>query len=164
MHLGNNIRIALLPLLVPVLFQLPVALATEAVPSTAEEHMIQADQKGPGKVVTSVFTTSIVDGKPVDNVKEFANTVTTVFYFTRLKGLDGQTITHRWKYLDRVMAVANIEVSSDTHTAWSSNTLEPNWTGFWVVEVLNSDGEVISVDSFTYNYPRDLQIEPDPLK
>jgi hypothetical protein len=163
MCMVKNQRTALLSLLVPILFYFSAPFAAETVPSAAEEHMIQADQKAPGKVVTSVFTTSIVDGKPIDDVKEFVNTVNTIYYFTKLEGLDGQTITHRWKYLDRVMAAANIEVSSDTHTAWSSNTLEPNWTGFWVVEVLNSDGKVISVDSFTYNYPRDLQIEPDPL-
>jgi len=150
-------------LLVLILFYFTAPFAVETTPSTAEEHMIQEDQKGPGKVVTSVFATSIVDGKPTDDVKAFVNTVNTIYYFTKLEGLDGQTITHRWKYLDRVMAVAKIKVSPDTHTAWSSNTLEPNWTGFWVVEVLNSDGKVISVDSFTYNYPRDLQIEPDPL-
>jgi len=150
-------------LLVPIVFYFTTPFAVETVPSAAEEQMIQADQKGPGKVITSVFTTSIVDGKPIDDVKEFVNSVNTIYYFTKLEGLDGQTITHRWKYLDRVMAVANIKVSSDTHTAWSSNTLEPNWTGFWVVEVLNADGKVISVDSFTYNYPRDLQVEPDPL-
>jgi hypothetical protein len=149
-------------LLVPIVFYFTTPFAVETVPSAAEEQMIQADQKGPGKVITSVFTTSIVDGKPIDDVKEFVNSVNTIYYFTKLEGLDGQTITHRWKYLDRVMAVANIKVSSDTHTAWSSNTLEPNWTGFWVVEVLNTDGKVISVDSFTYNYPRDLQIEPAP--
>ena len=150
-------------LLVPIVFYFTTPFAVETVPSAAEEQMIQADQKGPGKVITSVFTTSIVDGKPIDDVKEFVNSVNTIYYFTKLEGLDGQTITHRWKYLDRVMAVANIKVSSDTHTAWSSNTLESNWTGFWVVEVLNADGKVISVDSFTYNYPRDLQVEPDPL-
>ena len=150
-------------LLVPIVFYFTTPFAVETVPSAAEEQMIQADQKGPGKVITSVFTTSIVDGKPIDDVKEFVNSVNTIYYFTKLEGLDGQTITHRWKYLDRVMAVANIKVSSDTHTAWSSNTLESNWTGFWVVEVLNADGKVISVDSFTYNYPRDLQTEPDPL-
>ena len=158
-----NKSTARLSLLVPILFYFTAPFAVETVPSAAEEHMIQADQKGPGKVITSVFTTSIVDGKPVDDVKEFVNTVNTIYYFTKLEGLDGQTITHRWKYLDRVMAVANIKVSSDTHTAWSSNALESNWTGFWVVEVLNADGKVISVDSFTYNYPRDLQTEPDPL-
>jgi hypothetical protein len=157
----KNKRMAMISLLVPVLFHLPGAFATDAVPSTAEEHMMQEDQKGPGKVVSSVFTTSIVDDKPVDDLKTFVNTVTTIYYFTKLEGLDGQTITHRWKYENRVMATANIEVSSDTQTAWSSNNMEPNWTGFWVVEVLNSAGQVISVDSFTYNYPRDLQIQPD---
>jgi hypothetical protein len=157
----KNKRMAMISLLVPVLFHLPGAFATDAVPSTAEVHMMQEDQKGPGKVVSSVFTTSIVDDKPVDDLKTFVNTVTTIYYFTKLEGLDGQTITHRWKYENRVMATANIEVSSDTQTAWSSNNMEPNWTGFWVVEVLNSAGQVISVDSFTYNYPRDLQIQPD---
>ena len=164
MYMVKNQRAALLSLLLAFLFYFSATFAAETVPSPAEEHMIQADQRGPGKVVTSVFTTSIVNGKPIDDDKEFVNTVTTIYYFTKLEGLDGQTITHRWKYLDRVMATASLVVSSDTHTAWSSNTLEPNWTGFWVVEVLNSDGEVISVDSFTYNYPRDLQIETDPLK
>jgi len=161
MTMVKHKRISLLSLLLPVISHLPAVFATETVPSAAEEQMMKENQKGPGKVVTSVFTTSITDGKPIDDLKEFVNTVSTIYYFTKLEGLDGQTITHRWKYEGRVMATANLAVSSDTHTAWSSNNLEPNWTGFWVVEVLNSDGKVISVDSFTYNYPRDLQIQPD---
>jgi hypothetical protein len=163
MHTIKNQRMALIAVLLSVLFPLSSAFATDAVPSTAEEKMMQADQKGPGKVVRSVFTTSIVDGKPVDDRKAFVNTVTTIYYFTKLEGLEGQTITHRWKYLDRVMATAKIKVSRDTQTAWSSNTLEPNWTGLWEVEVLNPKGQVISVDSFAYGYPRDLQVQPDPF-
>lgn len=146
--------------MVSVLFHLPGALATEAVPSADEKTMTQADQKGQGKVTTSVFTTSIKDGKPADKLKAFENTVRTVYFFTELEGLKGKTVTHRWKYAGRVMATASIDVNSDPQPAWSSNKLEPNWTGFWVVEVVDTDGQVIAVNSFTYNHPKNLQMDP----
>lgn len=162
----NNNGIMLASVLLCLHFNLTAANAAEAVPSAAAEKMVQADkqQQESGKVATAVFTTSIVDGKPVDDLKAIGNSVKTVYFFTELKGLDGQTVTHRWSYAGRVMATARIEVDSDPYSAWSSTDLEPNWTGFWDVEVVDADDKVIKVGSFTYNHARNLQMNPDANK
>ena len=156
----NKNRAILLSMLVSILSHIPVVVATEAVPSEDARQMMQADPEGQGSVVTSVFTTSIVDGKPADNLKTFENTTETVYFYSELKGMRGRTVTHQWKYGGRVMAKANLDVSSDSQAVWSSNKLEPNWTGFWVVEILDSDGQVIGVNSFAYNHPENLQMNP----
>lgn len=141
-----------------------VAGAVEAVRTEAVQEYVEEQQKPSGKLTTEIFTTAIVDGKPADNLKAIENTVDTVYFYTVLEGLKGQTVTHRWKYAGRVISNADIPVTEDPFTTWSSNKIEPNWTGFWTVEVLGKDSEVIGVGTFAYNHTRNLQMDPDANK
>ena len=55
-------------------------------------------------------------------------------------------------------------VTDDPFATWSSNKMEPNWTGFWMVEVLDRNGKVIGFETFEYNHPRNLQMNPNANK
>jgi len=135
------------------------AVRTEGVKKYVEEH-----QPASGKITTEIFSTAIVDGKPVDDQKAFENTVDTIYFYTVLEGLKGQTVTHRWKYAGHIISNAEISVTDDPFSAWSSNKIEPNWTGFWTVEVLDKNSKVVGVGTFAYNHPRNLQMDPDANK
>jgi len=135
--------------------------AVEAVRTEAVEQYVEENQPTSGSITTKAFTTAIVDGKPVDDQKAFENTVATIYFYTVLEGLKGQTVTHRWKYAGHVISTADIPVTDDPFTTWSSNKIEPNWTGFWTVEVLDRNSEVIGVGTFEYNHTRNLQMDPD---
>jgi len=51
------------------------------------------------------------------------------------------------------MAEVKIPVTSPRMKAWSSLSMQPEWTGVWVVEVVNGRGEVISTSTFAYLEP-----------
>jgi hypothetical protein len=138
--------------------------AVDAVRTEAAQELAEKSQPASGKVTSMVFTKAIVDGKPTNDQKSFENTVDTVYFYTVLEGLKGQTVTHRWSYSGRVIANAAIPVKEDPFSTWSSNKMEPNWTGFWTVEVLNGSNRVIGAGTFEYNHPRNLQMNPDANK
>ena len=138
--------------------------AVEAVRTEAVEDAVEKNHLASGSVTTETFTTAIVDGKPADDLKAFENTVDTIYFYTVLEGLKGQTVTHRWKYSGRVISNADISVTDDPFSTWSSNSMESDWTGFWTVEVLDKNSKVLGVDTFEYNHPRNLQMDPDANK
>ena len=138
--------------------------AVEAVRTEAGQQLAEMDHPASESVSTRIFTSSIVDGKPSNKMNAFENTVDTIYFYTVLEGLKGQTVTHRWKYAGRIISNAEISVTDDPFPTWSSNKMEPNWTGFWTVEVLDSNSEVIGVSTFEYNHPRNLQMNPDANK
>jgi hypothetical protein len=138
--------------------------AVEAVRTEAVKEAVETDHPASGSVTTKTFTTAIVDGKPADDQRAFENTVDTIYFYTVLEGLRGQTVTHRWKYAGHVIANADISVTDDPFSTWSSNKIEPNWTGFWTVEVLDKNSKVVGFGTFQYDHPRNLQMDPDANK
>jgi len=42
-------------------------------------------------------------------------------------------------------------VQRQRQAVWSKSVMQPEWTGAWIVEVVNGKGEVIEVDNFAYN-------------
>jgi len=138
--------------------------AVEAVRTEAGQQLVEMDHPASESVSTRIFTSSIVDGKPSNKMNAFENTVDTIFFYTVLEGLKGETVTHRWKYAGRIISNADISVTDDPFPTWSSNKMEPNWTGFWTVEVLDRNSEVIGVGTFEYNHPRNLQMNPEANK
>jgi hypothetical protein len=134
--------------------------AVEAVRTESVEEYVEEQQPASGSVTTKTFTTAIVDGKPADDLRAFENTVDTIYFYTVLEGLKGQAVTHRWKYAGHVISNADISVTDDPFSTWSSNKIEPNWTGFWTVEVLDKNSEVIGFGTFQYDHTRNVQMDP----
>jgi hypothetical protein len=79
------------------------------------------------------------------------NTDTRVYFFTELKGMAGQTVTHRWEHNGKVMAEVPLEVGSDRWRTFSSKTLDPGQTGEWKASVVDAGGSTLSASTFTYN-------------
>ena len=134
--------------------------AVDTVRTETGQNLAEKNHPASENVTTKALTTAIIDGKPADNQKAFSNTVDTIYFYTVLEGLKGQTVTHRWKYHGRIIANADIPVTDDPFATWSSNKMEPDWTGFWTVEVLDRNSKVIGFETFEYNHPRNLQMNP----
>jgi hypothetical protein len=132
------------------------AVRTEAVKEYVEEKQQPASES----VTTKTFTTAIVDGKPADDLRAFENTVDTIYFYTVLEGLKGQAVTHRWKYAGHVISNADISVTDDPFSTWSSNKIESKWTGFWTVQVVDRNNKVIGFGTFQYDHTRNLQMDP----
>jgi len=106
-----------------------------------------------GAVENATFTSGVTDGAPVDFRQEFDANTPVIYYYAEVVGLDGQTVTHRWKLEGRLMQEVRLPVRSARQKLWSTNVMQPEWTGNWTVEVVNERGEVISRQSFAYNPP-----------
>ena len=131
-----------------------ITAAVETVPAAQPATSPPAaGTASPGIVLSPTFTTGIEGDEPTEYLSEIENTQPTVYFFTELEALNGQTAIHRWKYQDRVMAEVKIPVTSPRMKAWSSMSMQPQWTGVWVVEVVNGRGEVISTNTFAYIEP-----------
>ncbi len=97
-----------------------------------------------GSVVRSAFTSSIEDREPVDAVDKVEGGDETIYFFTELRDMSGQTAKHRWEYNGEVMAEVEFNVNGPRWRVWSSKNLQPAWAGEWKVSVLNGANEVIS--------------------
>ncbi len=103
-----------------------------------------------GEVARAQFTSAIEAREPVDEVTVLGNNVNKVYFFSELRNLQGETITHRWIYAGKVMAEISFNVGGPRWRVNSSKTLLPGWTGKWTVAVVDSTGALLSEDSFQY--------------
>lgn len=103
-----------------------------------------------GEVTRAQFTSDVRDHEPVDNISTLDNDKTRICYFTEIRGMAGQTVTHRWEYKGKVLLEVPIKVGSSDWRAYSFKTLEPSWLGEWKASVVDATGSSLSVNTFTY--------------
>ncbi|MDT8382915.1 MAG: DUF2914 domain-containing protein [Gammaproteobacteria bacterium] len=104
-----------------------------------------------GSVARALFTSAIVNREPVDNLSTVANDIQRLFFFSDLRGLAGEIVTHRWEYEDRVMAEVTFKVGEGARwRVYSSKNLLPEWTGQWTVVVSNASGQPLATSRFDY--------------
>jgi hypothetical protein len=126
----------------------PVADETPAIKApNASEHSASVASE---EVALARFTTAVENREPVDAVAFLGSESTQILFYTDLRGLAGETVTHRWEYGGDVMAEVPFEVGSNRFRVWSSKRLKSEWKGEWTVFVVKGDGEVIATESFTY--------------
>ena len=71
-----------------------------------------------------------------------------VVLYTELRGLAGETISHRWERDGQTMAVVPFQVRGDRWRVHSSKRLTPALKGSWRVVVTDSHGETLASRSF----------------
>ncbi len=113
--------------------------------------LLSAALAGAGEVSRAQFTSAIDAREPVDDLTEAAAASTNkVYFFTELRDLEGQTVTHRWTYNGNTMAEVSFTPGSARWRVWSSKELLPDWTGTWTVAVVDAGGTVLTEKSFEY--------------
>lgn len=103
-----------------------------------------------GMVARAVVTSAVTDREPADELTQVAAGGENVFFFTELRGMEGQTVTHRWSQGGEVRAEVAFEVRGQRWRVFSSKQLMPEWSGEWKVEVVDAGGNVLSERGFTY--------------
>lgn len=91
------------------------------------------------------FTTNVENREPVDTLTSAAN-INPLYYFTELMNYQGQTVTHRWSYEGETMAEVTFDVGGPRWRVFSSKQLLPEWTGEWLVDVIDEEGYVVMTD------------------
>ncbi len=103
-----------------------------------------------GYVESSTFTTGIADRAPQDTINTLGNDQRKIFYFTDVRDMTGQTLTHRWEFNGQIMAEVHFEIGGPRWRVYSSKTLEPAWLGDWTASAVDSDGLTLSSNTFSY--------------
>ncbi len=104
-----------------------------------------------GEVSRAMFTIGVDNREPVIQVDSIdSGSYTAISFFTELKEMTGQNVTHQWTFNDEVMFEKTFEVKGPRWRVWTSKTLIPSWTGSWTVNVLGDDRSVITSESFEY--------------
>jgi hypothetical protein len=102
------------------------------------------------EVARTIVTTGVTDREPVNDLQQVPAEDQKVFFFTELRGMKGESVTHVWKRDGEVMAEVKFDVGGPRWRVWSSKNMLPDWTGAWTVEVVGADGKVIASKEFTY--------------
>lgn len=105
-------------------------------------------------VARAVFTRAVVDREPQDALTSVGSDVSEVYFFTELRNLSGQPVTHRWEFKDKVMAEVKFDIGAARWRVFSKMRLDPAWLGEWKVSVLDRNGSTLGVNTFTYHAKR----------
>ncbi len=98
----------------------------------------------------AVFAKDVIDRTPIDIINDADSNTKKVFFFTNIRNLTGETITHRWLYKDKVMAEVSFAIKGKRWRVWSSKNIWHTWVGEWKVEVVNSNDEILLQKTFNY--------------
>lgn len=114
------------------------------------------------EVARAVVTTGVENREPVNDLTEVNAATDKIYFFTELRGMEGQTVKHRWSHNGEVMAEVDIAVGAPRWRVWSSKNLMPEWRGDWAVAVVNPAGEVLSEKRFVYAAA--AEVMPEEMK
>lgn len=103
-----------------------------------------------GSVARSAFAQGIKEREPVGKLQRLDEGADEVYYFTELRDMGGQTVTHRWKHAGEVKAEVTFQVGGPRWRVYSSKSLIPDWSGEWTVEVVNGNDRVVKRDTIVY--------------
>jgi hypothetical protein len=98
----------------------------------------------------ATFALNVANRMPQNRVSEIDNNTKKIFFYTNLRNLKGQAITHRWVYKGKNMAEVKFYPKSNRWRVYSSKNLWHKWTGRWMVEVLNQHDQILLTKTFEY--------------
>jgi len=146
-----NTRYLYLPLFITLV--LSISYSHAEVPYPPSEGVIG------GHVSRATFTSQVTDFEPTDHFETRDNAHPYVFFFTDLKGMTGQRVTHRWEYKGKTIAEKHFDVGAPKWRVWSNIALPPSDTGNWVVYVLNDLNQIVLEQHLNYvDHPQKISI------
>ena len=101
-------------------------------------------------ISNAVFALNVEDRVPINIVEEADNSLGKIYFFTNIRNLDGERITHRWIYKDKIMGDVSFDINGPRWRVWSSKNLWYTWIGEWKVQVLRMDGSILYEKIFNY--------------
>jgi hypothetical protein len=94
--------------------------------------------------------TSIEGKQPVGANTSFAKDVGQLYCFTKLSSNQDETsVSHVWYYNNKEMFKVELSTKAKTWRTWSVKKIPASMAGDWRVDVLSSDGKVLTSKQFT---------------
>ena len=104
-------------------------------------------------ITMAQFTTKITKRYPADEIQTHTDPYQSISFYTELRNMKGEQVGHRWYYEDQLEYEASFKVRADQWRVWSTQLLPEDKPGEWKVEIVNGDGEVLSVHSLKFQPP-----------
>jgi hypothetical protein len=73
----------------------------------------------------------------------------TIYFFSEVRDLGGQTLVHRWEREGRVLATIPFEIRGQRWRVYSRKTITPRMTGNWRVVLADSTGKELAGSAFS---------------
>jgi hypothetical protein len=140
---GRLMMIAVALVLLTSLAVLPAWSQDQTTPTTTAPAAATQEKAAQSalQIQDAVVCQDVVDRQPVGSGDVFAKESSKVFCFSRVVGATSDTqITHNWYYKGNLKASIQLPVRSSDWRTWSSKTMDPTWTGEWMVEILSEQG------------------------
>lgn len=134
---------------------------TSAESQTTGEASTPAIEANTGTVARAAFTSAVENREPTDKLSSLNNDQGEILFFTELRDMAGQSVTHRWEHDGKVMAEVAFNVGGNRWRVYSSKQLDPSWTGAWKTSVVSANGETLSVSTFNYDIAPAAPATPD---
>ena len=87
---------------------------------------------------TNVFTSDV-------RLSQFQDSLS---FFSELKGLQGQQVTHVWSFEGESMAEITLDVTSSRYRTYSTKSIMNTQMGHWRVDVIDGQGNLIAQKEF----------------
>jgi hypothetical protein len=107
----------------------------------------------------AVFATDVVDREPIDELKSLTTDANRICFFTEIVDFEGGSITHRWIYNGETAAEVTFDIGGPRWRVYSSQTLTPDRTGAWTVEIVDGTGKTVDRAEFVYSEKEELAPE-----
>jgi len=130
----------------------PQVITTEASDLLTEPNLTVALSSFNKSYITRMqLTSAILTREPVDNLGVIVSIdkLKKVMLYTRLVGLAGETVEHRWYQAQELKAVISLNIGSHNWRTYSSKNINRMMAGPWRVEVVVLPDTVIAQHHFT---------------
>ena len=100
-----------------------------------------------------VIAKTVKDKEPIgtiDDIKLDANNIVTVYAYSKVVGLKGETLYYKWRLNGKDIAQVKVRVRSDRWRSYSRKFIQSHMQGDWSVALENSKGELLALNRFQY--------------
>ncbi|MEN8246926.1 MAG: DUF2914 domain-containing protein [Thermodesulfobacteriota bacterium] len=122
------------------------ALSLSVTPAVADNHNNTA---GSLKVEKAVMCKAVDQRVPLGTGNVFAGDAGKIYCFTRITGAARETVvTHKWFLNGELKSSVDLPVESSNWRTWSTKKIDPSDAGDGMVEVVSSEGVVLTTIIF----------------
>lgn len=105
-----------------------------------------------GEITRSLFTSSVQNHEPIDQLTILSDLISEAFYFTEFRNYQGRTLKHQWSHNGKVSHSISFTINGKRWRVHSSKSFisGTKQEGTWVVKILDENGSVLHTDSIDY--------------
>ncbi len=104
------------------------------------------------RIVQAVLSKAVYNRQPVGVIEGIVHAepdrAVGVFYFTELKSMKGQKVTHEWWRGEKLIFKKSVTLRHDPGTFYTSKLVNTRMLGTWQVYLKDSQGRILDIHSF----------------